>query len=226
MDIRALIVEDDKVLNEGIKDILKGMGISSYQVFTVEDAMKIIELNRVDIIILDINLPDGNGLEFCVFCKKNYQSSIIIISALDMDIDIVRGLELGADDYVTKPFSMLVLRARVQAALRKQSGNRDVISTGKFLFDFTNMIFEKNGTKLQLSITEQKVLKLLLNNRDNVIPIDRFMNDIWDSNGEFVDKHALTVTIKRLREKLEDKPSEPEYIKNIYGIGYMWKNEK
>ena len=198
MKTHALILEDDRVLNDGIKEILKGIDIDGFQAKTVDNAKKIMETNEIDLIILDINLPDGNGLDFCMYCKKNYKSSIIIISALDMDIDVVRGLELGADDYITKPFSMIVLRARIQAALRK----------------------------IQLSITEQKVLKLLVENRGNIIPVDTFLHKVWDSREEYVDKHALTVTIKRLREKLEDTPGEPRYIKNIYGIGYMWKNEK
>ena len=225
MKTQALILEDDRVLNDGIKEILKGIGIDAFQVRTVEKAKKIMETNEIDLIILDINLPDGNGLDFCMYCKANYKSSIIIISALDMDIDVVRGLELGADDYITKPFSMIVLRARIQAALRKYY-RQETIRIDDMEFDFSNMVYEKAGMKIQLSVTEQKVLKLLVENRGNIIPVDTFLSKVWDSRGEYVDKHALTVTIKRLREKLEDTPGEPCYIKNIYGIGYMWKNEK
>lgn len=222
MKTKALILEDDKMLNDGIKEILRGLGIDVFQSNTVDTAKNIMEIKEIDLVILDINLPDGNGLDFCIYCKKNFRSSIIIISALDMDIDVVRGLELGADDYITKPFSMIVLRARVQAALRKYY-RQEVIRMDDMEFDFTNMIYEKAGRKIQLSVTEQKVLKLLLENRGNIISIDTFLNKVWDSREAYVDKHALTVTIKRLREKLEDTPSEPYYIKNIYGIGYMWK---
>ena len=142
-----------------------------------------------------------------------------------MDIDVVRGLELGADDYITKPFSMIVLRARIQATLRKYY-RQETIKIDDMEFDFSNMVYKKAGTKIQLSMTEQKVLKLLVENRGNIIPVDTFLHKVWDSREEYVDKHALTVTIKRLREKLEDTPGEPRYIKNSYGIGYMWKNEK
>ena len=225
MKTHALILEDDRVLNDGIKEILKGIDIDGFQAKTVDNAKKIMETNEIDLIILDINLPDGNGLDFCMYCKKNYKSSIIIISALDMDIDVVRGLELGADDYITKPFSMIVLRARIHAALRKYY-RQETIKIDDMEFDFSNMVYKKAGTKIQLSITEQKVLKLLVENRGNIIPVDTFLHKVWDSREEYVDKHALTVTIKRLREKLEDTPGEPRYIKNIYGIGYMWKNEK
>lgn len=225
MNIKALIVEDDRILNDGIRDILRGIGIDSFQVYTISRAIEIIKSKKIDIVILDINLPDGNGLEFCLHYKKNFDGSVIIISALDMDIDVVRGLELGADDYVTKPFSMLVLRARVQNALKKQY-HQETIFIDNLVFDFTNMIYEKDGLKIQLSVTEQKVLKLLVTNRGNVIPIDTFLEKIWDCDKEFVDKHALTVTIKRLREKIEKEPSNPKFIKNIYGIGYMWKDGK
>lgn len=222
----ALILEDDKALNEGINDIITGMEMNSYRAYDIKEAKKILKIHHIDIVILDINLPDGNGLDFLTFCKKNYSCMIIIVSALDMDIDVVRGLELGADDYVTKPFSMLVLRARIQNALRKKSSDKDIIYIDDMSFDFKNMIFEIRGVKTQFSITEQKALRLLLNNRGNVVPLDKFMSNIWDCTENFVDKHALTVTIKRLREKIEVNPSNSQYIKNIYGIGYIWNDEK
>lgn len=225
METNALILEDDKVLNNGIKEILKGISVNAKQATTVDEANEIIKNNQIDIVILDINLPDGNGLDFCIYTKNHYNCSIVIISALDMDIDVVRGLELGADDYVTKPFSMIVLRARVQAALRKYY-HLETLYIEDLKIDFTNLIYEKAGKKIQLSVTEQKVLKILLDNKGNVIPIDTFLNRVWDCREVYVDKHALTVTIKRLREKLEDEPANPKYIKNVYGIGYMWKNEK
>lgn len=140
------------------------------------------------------------------------------------------GLESGADDYITKPFSLMVLRARVRARLRNTQGARQTengqeqrIQIGPFSFALDKMEYRKNGENLVLSRTEQKLLRILVENRGKTIPKERLLDQIWSDGGEFVEDNALFVAIKRLREKLEDRPSSPEYIKNVYGIGYMWQ---
>ena len=188
------------------------------------------EEERIDLVILDLNLPDGNGLELLRWIRERLTLPVIILTANDLEIDIVTGLESGADDYITKPFSLMVLRARVRARLRNTQGARQTengqeqsIQIGPFSFAFDKMEYRKNGENLVLSRTEQKLLRILVENRGKTIPKERLLDQIWSDGGEFVEDNALFVAIKRLREKLEDRPSSPEYIKNVYGIGYMWQ---
>ena len=148
-----------------------------------------------------------------------------------MELDIVTGLELGADDYITKPFSLMVLRARVMVALRrlenKNSNNK--ITIDNLILDFDKMEFTKDNNKINLSKTEQKLLKMLIKNKGRVLTREQLIDNVWDNDSEFVEENALTVNIKRLREKIEDNKSKPKYIKTVYGIGYIFsegdKNE-
>lgn len=140
-----------------------------------------------------------------------------------METDIVTGLELGADDYITKPFSLMVLRARVGVQLKRAGYSlADSIQLGDFSFSFERMEFIKNGTPIELSKTEQKLLRILINNRGNTVSRDHLVDSIWTDGAEYVGENALSVTIKRLRDKLEDHPSSPQYIKTVYGLGYTW----
>lgn len=148
---------------------------------------------------------------------------IIFLTANDMESDIVMGFELGGDDYITKPFSLMVLRSRVMAVLRRcDFGQEDKAVIPPFLFDFGRMDYRKQGQSISLSITEQKLLKTLVANRGQILTREQLMDAVWLREAEFVDENALTVTIKRLRAKIEDDPSAPKYIKTVYGLGYMW----
>jgi len=176
-------------------------------------------------VILDLNLPDGNGLELLKKLRKYSQLPVIILTANDMEVDIVTGLESGADDYITKPFSLMVLRARVNARLRSivtEKQNLSYVVLGPFRFSFEEMEYFRDGKEIILSRTEQKLLRMLVCNRGKAVSKERLLDAVWTDNGEFVDANALPVAVKRLREKIETNPSEPEYIKNVYGIGYMW----
>lgn len=171
--------------------------------------------------LLDINLPDGNGLDLVKEIReKNLSVPIILVSANDTDSDIVRGLEIGADDYVTKPFSLSVLRARVNTQLRKHEteASGDVIQIDNYSFDFEKMIFSISGEEVSLSKIEQRLLKMLVVNRGITLSRDDLIDRLWTDGAEFVDENALSVAIKRLRDKLSAK----EYIKTVYGLGYMW----
>ena len=222
-----LIIEDDKMLNDGIALTLNNYNMKILQAYTIKEAEKIIEDNSIELIILDVNLPDGNGFEFCANIRLTYKTPIIFLTACDMEIDQVRGLELGADDYITKPFSLMVLRARVMALLRRNTYNMDnTIKIDDMSFDFERMIFKKGGEQFTLSITEQKLLKILCTNAGNILTREQLIDKIWCDNGEYISENALNVTVKRLREKIEGNPSKPEYIKNVYGLGYMWSKDK
>ncbi|MBM7713398.1 DNA-binding response OmpR family regulator [Bacillus thermophilus] len=218
-----LIVEDDVSLNKGIMLTLAQDGLNIRQAYDISSAERIYNEEPIDLIILDINLPDGNGLEFCESVRQRSQVPIIFLTANDLEVDIVTGLELGGDDYITKPFSLMVLRARVMAVFRRADPERaDKMEIDDLSFDFGKMEFRKADQSILLSRTEQKLLKVLLMNRGNILTREQLMDKVWGKEAEFVDENALTVTVKRLRAKIEDHPSEPTYIKTIYGLGYAW----
>lgn len=178
---------------------------------------------KFDLIILDINLPDGSGIDFLKELRISSNIPVIILTAKDMEADIVRGLECGADDYITKPFSLAVLRARVNTQLRRKAGMENIKTViDDYVFDFDNMDFSKNSVSVELSKTEQKLLKILVQNKGITVSRRDLVDRIWTDGADYVDENALSVTIKRLRDKLEDNPAKPLYIKNIYGIGYTW----
>ena len=219
-----LIIEDDITLNKGIMLTLRQNDINIKQAFTLEDSRNILKKEKIDLIILDVNLPDGNGFDFCKEIREKSTIPIIFLTACDMELDIVTGLELGADDYITKPFSLMVLRARVMVALirleNKNSNNK--ITIDNLILDFDKMEFTKDNNKINLSKTEQKLLKMLITNKGRVLTREQLIDNVWDNDSEFVEENALTVNIKRLREKIEDNKSKPKYIKTVYGIGYIF----
>lgn len=220
---KILIVEDDLSLSKGIELALRSEKYEFKTAHLIKEAREFIQNQKVDLMILDLNLPDGNGLKFMGEVRQNCHFPIIILTAQDMEIDIVTGLEMGADDYITKPFSLMVLRARVHAALRKYGVREDkVIHIEPFNFDFEKMVFAKKGKWIELSKTEQKLLRLLVMNRGRVMARGDLVDKVWGDGAEYVDENALSVTIKRLRDKLEDEPSKPKFIKNVYGVGYTW----
>ena len=219
-----LIIEDDITLNKGIMLTLRQNDINIKQAFTLEDSRNILKKEKVDLIILDVNLPDGNGFDFCKEIREKSTIPIIFLTACDMELDIVTGLELGADDYITKPFSLMVLRARVMVALRRleNKNTNNKINIDNLILDFDKMEFTKDNNKINLSKTEQKLLKMLITNKGRVLTREQLIDNVWDNDSEFVEENALTVNIKRLREKIEDNKSKPKYIKTVYGIGYIF----
>ena len=247
--MKILIVEDDKTLNDGI-----AMTLGNYEVlqaYHLAQARSLLAESRVDLVVLDINLPDGNGLAFCRELKKESDVPVIFLTANDMEIDVVAGLESGASDYITKPFSLAILRARVAAVLRdRETANRGedirmrtqrcgeedagqdcTIGNGSakrdnawqysdnvFDFDFEAMCFMAAGSKVELSKTEQKLLRLLVTNRGQTLRREFLLARIWPDGTEYVDANALSVTMRRLREKLPGIP-----VRTVYGIGYVWE---
>ena len=217
-----IIVEDDKSLNQGL---CKALADQNRQVISCQNicsAREQLALGGAALVLLDINLPDGNGLDFLQEIKAASPClPVIMLTANDTDMDIVEGLEKGADDYITKPFSLSVLRARVNARLRQttDSTNEQVLENGKFRFDFDHMHFTVNGVAAELSKTEQKLLRLLVENQGNTLSRSFLVDRIWTDGAEYVDENALSVTVKRLRDKLDAQ----EHIKTIYGLGYKFE---
>lgn len=221
----VLILEDDIDLAEGIELSLQSEELNFVICSTIADARAVIPKQKIDLMIFDINLPDGSGLEFCREIKRKVSIPIALLTAKDMELDIVKGLESGADDYITKPFSLMVLRARIRALLRRNpAGNKPEYKDSIFLFRFETMEFYKNGISIELSKTEQRILYLLTSNPNIIITRERLLEWVWPEGTEYVEDNALSVAIRRLRDKLEDDSSNPQYIKTVYGKGYMWEN--
>lgn len=221
---QLLIVEDDQTLNEGLCKALRQDDRKIISCDCLKAARAQLALGIIDFVLLDINLPDGSGLDLLKEIKKQKPAlPVILLTANDTDRDIVHGLETGADDYITKPFSLSVLRARVNTQLRKieekaGSGADKIFTDGIWSFNFDKMIFAHNGKQAELSRTEQKLLYYLTQNAPNTTTRDFLIDRLWSDGEEYVDENALSVTVKRLRDKLELGGK----IKTVYGIGYAW----
>lgn len=214
-----LILEDDRGLNNGITMALKNENYQFVQAFDIATARENLKTDNFDLILMDVNLPDGNGFDLLREIRHKDSVPIIMLTANDTELDVVTGLESGADDYITKPFSLMILRARVNAQLRRQSETvSKEIQVDDFYFNFENMEFKRDDKPVELSKTEQKLLRLLVENRGNTLSRAELVDRIWTDGAEYVDENALSVTIKRLRSKL----NAPEYIKTVYGVGYTW----
>ena len=223
---RLLIVEDDVALGQGVRLALQSERLEVTVCRTIAEARAWLSGERTDLLILDINLPDGNGLEFLTELRNRSNLPVILLTANDLETDIVTGLELGADDYITKPFSLAVLRARVNTQLRKAAETKsNVFVMDAFRFDFERIEFFKKEQELVLSKTEKKLLRILVTNRGLTLSRNDLIDRIWTDGAEFVDENALSVAVKRLRDKLEDTPSKPRYLKTVYGIGYTWEGK-
>ena len=223
---KIAIIEDDKGLNQGIALALKNENYQFDQYYSLTEAKSMGTSPEVDLIILDINLPDGNGFEYLKELRKKSEVPVIILTANDLETDEVMGLELGADDYITKPFSLMVLRARIEKVLKKNRIQvKSVYQIGNLSFDFEHMYFTRNKQEIELSKTEQKLLRVLVENKGLTLSRAKLVDCIWTDGAEYVDENALSVTIKRLRDKIEENPSKPNYIQTIYGIGYVWREQ-
>ncbi len=218
-----LILEDDEDLAEGISLSLQSSEYTFHLCYTIAQAQDLLSQLRFDLLMIDINLPDGNGLTLCQNIRKTSRVPIMLLTAKDMELDIVKGLESGADDYITKPFSPMVLRARVRALLRRISKDEKAeYKDPVFQFYFDTMKFYKNGTDIELSKTEQRILYILVMNAGQVITRQRMLEWVWPEGTEYVEDNALSVGIRRLRDKLEDTSKKPVYIQTVYGKGYLW----
>ena len=216
-----LLLEDDATLGQGIRFALENSEARVTLCSALSQARSLLSGQAYDLLILDVNLPDGSGLDLLREVRRSgLRVPVILLTANDMETDIVMGLESGADDYVTKPFSLAVLRARVNTQLRRAApAQPDTYVQDGFSFDFANMAFSRNSAPVELS---KKLLRLLVSNRGATLSRDTLIDRIWTDGAAYVDENALSVTVKRLRGKLEDDPSKPKYLKTAYGLGYTW----
>ena len=218
-----LLLEDDGALGRGICLALETGELHVTLCGTAAQARSALGQGDFDLLILDVNLPDGSGLDLLREVRESRAVPVILLTANDLETDIVAGLELGADDYITKPFSLAVLRARVNAQLRRGTPAPAARYEAEGLsLDFDRMEFRKNGQLVELSKTEQRLLRVLVENRGRTVPRETLLDRVWPDGAEFVEENALSVTVKRLRDKLEETPSKPRFLKTVYGVGYTW----
>ena len=218
------LLEDDETLGRGIAMALTGPEVSVTCRSALAQAREALAGDRFDLLILDINLPDGSSLDLLRQVRSEGDATpVILLTANDLELDEVTGLEAGADDYITKPFSLSVLRARVAVQLRRgKAVSAAVLTTGPFRFDFDRMEFYRDGRAVELSKTEQKLLRVLVENRGHTVSRSVLVDRVWTDGAEYVEENALSVTVKRLRAKLEAEPAKPQYLRTVYGIGYTW----
>ncbi len=222
---RLLIIEDDRAMADGLSITLKSESIDVEKCYDITTAKKSIREKNYNLIILDIGLPDGSGLDLLQEIRRIYRIPVIMLTANDTETDVVMGLELGAADYITKPFSLAILRAKVNTELNKVESNKNMhYETDEFFFDFEKMEYYKGSTSIDLSKTEQRLLKLLIENRGFTVKREFLVDRLWTDGAEYVDENALSVTVKRLRNKLEDNSANHVHIKTVYGIGYRWQS--
>lgn len=225
---KILLVEDDDSLNRGVSFKLRKEGMEVFSCKNLKESREVFSKENIDLIILDVGLPDGNGFEFCSEIRKSSDVLIIFLTACDEEVDIVMGLDMGGDDYLTKPFSFMVLISRINALLRRTIDKRmsEKITLGNVVFYSNDLKVFKNDKEITLSKTELKLLRYLMINNNQIVTKEQLLNELWDIEGDFIDPNTIAVNIRRLREKIEDNPSEPRYIKTVRGVGYIWMNKK
>ncbi|MGC6767933.1 response regulator transcription factor [Enterococcus sp. LJL51] len=223
---KIFLVEDDEQLRRGITFALEQ---ESYRVVTAEKmagTVEKIKQEQPDLIILDINLPDGNGLDLCMAIRKITKTPIFFLTALDMETDVVAGLSVGADDYIIKPFSLAILKAKIIATLRRLETYGTELSVPPFLLDVSANRLFRDGQEIALSSTEYRLVHYLLKNAGTVLEKEQLLDVLWDTQGKFVDENTLSVNIRRIRVKIEADPQQPEFIQTIRGVGYVWKKRR
>lgn len=222
---KILLVEDDEALSKGIIFALERESFDVIYAGTVAESEKYIAEKSFDLIILDVNLPDGNGFDLCKNIRQTINVPIIFLTACDEEVNVVLGLEIGGDDYITKPFRLREFISRIKAVLRRTGEAKDnscILISRSIKFNTGEMKLYKNNQEIILTKIEYKLINTFMNNPLLVLSRGKLLEAIWDVDGEFVDDNALSVSIRRLREKIEDNPSKPEYIITVRGMGYKW----
>lgn len=224
--MKILLVEDDLSLINGLSFAVKKQGYELDVARTSEETVKVFESGKYDLVILDVSLPDGSGFDICKKVRLVSKVPIIFLTAADEETDIIMGLDIGGDDYITKPFKLAVLLSRINALLRRSSNfsdiNMELNSNGIRVELLKNKVF-KNNALIELTANEYKLLCMFMENPDIVLSSEQILSKLWDCNENYVDNNTLTVYIRRLRTKIEDNPSNPKLIVTIRGIGYKWQ---
>lgn len=227
--INILMVEDDSTIAFGVKYALEQEGFNIDICKDLESARNSVKEKEYKIILLDVMLPDGNGYDFCREIRENNDIPIIFLTACDEEVNIVMGLDIGGDDYMTKPFRVRELISRIKAVLRRKgtySESKKVLKFGDLSIHTLEARVLKNGEEVFLTSVEYKLLLILIQNSNTVLSRSKILEKLWDITYDFVNDNTLTVYIKRLREKIEDNSANPKYILTVRGMGYKWNGSE
>ncbi|TZE81893.1 response regulator transcription factor [Calorimonas adulescens] len=220
-----LLVEDDLSLIDGLEFSLRKNGFNVNVARTVKETLSVLRDEKYDLLILDLTLPDGNGFEICKKVRQLSAVPIIFLTASDEEVNIVMGLDMGGDDYITKPFKLNELISRINALLRRaklsDNAQTELSSNGITIKLLENRVW-RNNHEIELTAAEYRLLCLLMRNPDTVLTRETILDRLWDSNGSFIDNNTLSVYVRRLREKIEDDPENPAFLLTVRGVGYRW----
>ncbi|TEB13803.1 Sensory transduction protein regX3 [Pelotomaculum sp. FP] len=223
---RILLIEDDLSLIDGLEFSLRKNGFEVDVARTIKEALSQLVAQKYDLLLLDLTLPDGSGFEICRKARQTSHVPIIFLTASDEEVNVVMGLDMGGDDYITKPFKLNELISRINALLRR-AGISNALHTGLKSNEITVRLDEnrvlKDGLEIELTVVEYRLLCLLMQNPNNVLTRAVILDKLWDGSGSFVDDNTLSVYVRRLRSKIEDDPENPMYLLTARGVGYKWK---
>lgn len=220
---KVLVIEDDEMLNAGLCYSLQKKQIEAQEAYSIAEAKNILEQGDYDLALLDVNLPDGDGFAFAKELEEIYHLPFVFLTAHDLDEEVLYGFQLGADEYITKPFNIKIVMERLLAVLRRLKSpvkERKEYVCGNLEIDFEQHTVKKSGALLSLTPTEYCLLEFFCKNRNQVLTKEVLLENVWDNKGNYVNEHALTLNISRLRNKIADESFS--YIKTIYGMGYQW----
>lgn len=223
MEKHILVIEDDRALNGGIVFALEWERYTVHSAYTLAEAEKCLK-QKMNLILLDINLPDGDGRTFLKNVLSERPVPVLLLTARDSEADMLKGFQAGCDDYITKPFSMPVLLAKIAAVLKRSEGTSgQLYVNGDLVYDFEKKSLTRHGAAVELTALECRLLEFFLHNRGIVLTRERLLERIWDADERFVEDKTLNVTIRRLRMKVEENPEQPEHIRTVFGMGYKWE---
>lgn len=226
MVAEILLLEDEESVNRGIEFTLTKEGYHVHSAKTIREAKQILKENEIELMICDVNLPDGNSLDWIRDVRSTSMAHIICLTAMDTEMDQVMGYEAGADDYITKPFSLSVLVLKVSAYFKRhQKAVSDLVESGGYLFSLSEMKAMRDGREITFTKNEWKMLKTFLAHPKQILSKHQILEQLFDIDGEFVDENTVAVNIRRLREKIEPDTGKPEFIRNIRGLGYVWDKD-
>lgn len=221
---KILLVEDDGQIASYLGELLRAEGFDTQIAGSKKEASECLLIQAFDLVLLDVSLPDGNGFSICAEIKKEYEIPVIFLTASGDEYSVVAGLDMGADDYIAKPFRSRELISRIRSVLRRCKKEQRILSCGDLKVNVSSATVTKGEKELFLSALEYRLLLILLQNKGQILTRNQLLEEIWDASGEYVNDNTLSVYMKRLREKIEENPQSPRLLHTIRGIGYRMEN--
>lgn len=221
---KILLVEDDGQIASYLGELLRAEGFDTQIAGSKKEASECLLVQAFDLVLLDVSLPDGNGFSICAEIKKEYEIPVIFLTASGDEYSVVAGLDMGADDYIAKPFRPRELISRIRSVLRRCKKEQRILSCGDLKVNVSSATVTKGEKELFLSALEYRLLLLLLQNKCQILTRNQLLEEIWDASGEYVNDNTLSVYMKRLREKIEENPQSPRLLHTIRGIGYRMED--